>query len=331
MTTNRFCACYININTVASMPCLQPGADEHLSFNALLQLLLLINSAKWCADDIDIAEMGTIAVTDKLITKVCGVMHTTERTFKKALKELVTANCIHKTAIKNTYYINPYLLSQGDPVNVRRYRRYCADNNIFLPPSLQGADITDAIVKSEIERIVEQDVDKERHSCLYFTPANTANYIGLTGTTKSIKKLNFTELITFLMLSTMSTFCKSPKSPELCNIVTLSGKEQERIAKKLCISTRSLRDALQNLTAAHLLHKVQGENGKYIINPFLAARGRPDKIAALQAELVAFNPQKPQFFGGFADGEIKSETTACGIINAIDTVTGEVIDTIIPQ
>ena len=52
------------------------------------------------------------------------------------------------------------------------------------------------------------------------------------------------------------------------------------------IKKRAVQYAINNLISAHLLHKIEGENGKYIINPFISAKGTKEKVKALQAKLL---------------------------------------------
>ncbi len=135
------------------------------------------------------------------------------------------------------------------------------------------------------------------------------------------KKINYTELIVFLILAAEAGFCYTPNSPEECNKVSLNVQKMEKLSSTLNIGVSTLYRALDSLFKYHFLHKIDGVNGEYIINPFLAAKGDPAKIEKFRSKIL------PEYFGKMADGDIflKSDLDTLTVI-AIYKPTGECIE-----
>jgi hypothetical protein len=295
-------------------PALNPGHKECLSYNALINLLLLAMSSSWCSDVYNVEDMQKITITDAVINKITAQTRTTTRTFKKTIKELQEANLLYKIK-KDVYYINPFFVAHGSSVHIKQFRAWCVANNIFVPFELEGCDTANPELQDVLHAALTADPDKQRHICLYFTPEIMARF-GCFAGVGGIKKLNASDLIYFLAMSTSANFVKAAKTPELCNVYTQDGTAQDRLARLWGVDSRTIRYIIANLTAAHLLHKCKGTSGKYIINPFLAAKGQPAKIAVLQQAII----NNSDYFGGCAAGDIAQD----GVI--IHKETGEVLE-----
>lgn len=315
---DNFIRCYCAISNIQHKPALNPGRPEFISYNALINILLLAMSSAWCSENIIIEDMNKISITDAVINRITTQTHTTPRTFKKTIKELQEVRLLYKVK-KNTYYINPFFISHGSAKEIKRFRCWCVANNIFVPFAVEGFDITAPDAPPELQDILaaelNTDPDKQRHICLYLTPENVGRF-GCFAGCGGIKKLNASELIYFLAMATSANFVKAAKTPEACNVYTQDGTAQARLARIWGIDSRTIRYIISNLTAAHMLHKCKGTNGKYIINPFIAAKGQPAKIAVLQQTI-----NNSDYFAGCAAGDV---IAADGVI--INKETGEILE-----
>ncbi|MBE6890082.1 MAG: hypothetical protein E7485_08735 [Ruminococcaceae bacterium] len=316
---DNFICCYASISNIRHKIELNPGHEECLSYNALINLLLLAMSSSWCSDVYNIDDMQKITITDAVIAKITTQTNTTPRTFKKTIKELQEAHLLYKVK-KDVFYVNPFFVAHGSSVHIKQFRAWCVANNIFVPFELQGFNLAAPDAAPELQDILSvalnTDPDKQRHICLYLTPENISRF-GCFAGVGGIKKLNASELIYFLAMSTSANFIKAAKTPELCNVYTQNITEQDRLARLWGVDSRTIRYIIANLTAAHLLHKCKGTNGKYIINPFLAAKGQPAKIAVLQQTII----NNSDYFGGCAAGDVIAQD---GVI--INKETGEVLE-----
>ncbi len=134
------------------------------------------------------------------------------------------------------------------------------------------------------------------------------------------KKINYTEFIVFLILASEARFGNTPNSPDECNKVVLNGKKIEKLASILDIGVSTLYRSISNLCSYYFLHKIEGESGEYIINPFLAAKGDHAKIEKLREKIL------PTYFDIMADGDIliQSDFEALKVIT-VYKLTGEFI------
>ena len=191
--------------------------------------------------------------------------------------------------------MNPFPASKIGEADVLKYMRECfSDNNIFIG---------------------SQPTTFEKYCKLFLTLDSIGKYSAFAN-----KKINYTELIVFLILASEARFGNTPNSPEECNKVVLNGKKIEKLASLLNVGVSTLYRTIANLCSYHFLHKLQKVNGEYLINPFLAAKGDHAKIAKLREKVL------PKYFDTMADGDIflKPDLETLTVI-AIYKPTGEFV------
>ncbi|MDE7278537.1 MAG: hypothetical protein K2N26_02285, partial [Oscillospiraceae bacterium] len=202
------------------------------------------------------------------------VLQVNERSYKRNIKELTDAHLLYLINKKEqSYFVNPFLASKISKEDVLKYIRECfSTNNIFIG---------------------NQSQTLKKYCKLFLTLDNVGKYSAFAD-----KKINYTELIVFLILATEARFGNTPNSPEECNKVILNGKKIEKLASILNIGVSTLYRTISNLCSYYFLHKIEGVNGEYLINPFLAAKGDHWKIEKLREKVL------PKYFDTMADGDI---------------------------
>ena len=68
----------------------------------------------------------------------------------------------------------------------------------------------------------------------------------------------------------------------------------------LQLKKRAVQYAIQHLAEVNLLHKIESEHGKYIVNPFLTAKGKKEVIKAFQVSLF----ESGSYFNNFSTGDL---------------------------
>ena len=293
---------------------------QGLNKNSAIASIVIPHSASWCQRDIAVEDRNTVTISKDYIANYCKNMNITERTFKKMLKELQPIILRLKKNTKDVYYVNPFWAAHGSNDEIKEFRYYCVKNRIFIPFSMfgkickstapelydtlyentRGAELLEFIEQTdkneqELQSALDAEPLSHKHSCLYTNIATVSHYSAFCEA-----KLSTTEVLFFIMLSSMCNFVKSPNVFDINNVVTLSVKEQERLAEKIGIKDRALRDCLKKMTELSILHKIDRENGKYMINPFLTAKGEQSKIILLQNRLE----KNKNFFDGHAAGDV---------------------------
>ena len=314
---------YVNLNNIS----LLYGLLKDVNKNTAIAALIIPHSAAWCEADIAIEKRNTVTLDKEYMHKYCNAMHITERTFKKIVKELQPV--ILRKKSKDIYYVNPFFCSHGDGRHVAEFREYCVKNKLFIPFSFINKAcksineehynyILDNVCcdtddrrrfimtakknEEELQEILEKDALSYKHNCLYTNLDRVSKYTAFVDA-----KLCTTDVFVFMLMSCMSNFTKNQSDAEHNNIVTLSIKEQEKIAAKLNISDRAVRDSLKKLCELSLLHKCERENGKYIVNPFLSAKGEQNRIISLQHNFITkFVDNK--YFNSCVDGDVDKNT-----------------------
>ena len=293
---------------------------KNINKNSTIAAIVIPHSATWCQDDIAVENRNTVTLDKDYMHKYCETMHITERTFKKIIKELQPV--VLRKKDKDTYYVNPFWCAHGSNDDIKEFREYCVQHKLFIPFSMVGKIckginedyynyMCDNTPGCEIKQFLaataknEEDLraalDSEplacKHSCLYTNLSRVSHFSAFIDA-----KLSTTDVFLFLMLSSMCNFVKNQSDAEHNNIITMSIKEQQKIAKRLDIKDRALRDCLKKMTDLHLLHKCEAENGKYIVNPCLCAKGEQSRIQSLQHN---FQNKFSSYFDGCAGGDIK--------------------------
>lgn len=303
---------YLTNETVRSFPCLQAGRSGALSTNAIMVLLLAASASSWCADCFDVSDYNKYTSTKDNANYIMDTANISDRAYNDALRELVKSNVMYKVK-RDVYIINSWIAAHGNADDIQKHRIYCYQNGIFPPPQFGWRDATTEEEKNMLFEELNTCANKQKHACVY---VNNFRFYACLHNNNTARRINATELILFFMLSTSAQFVKYPSSIELNNVVSRSVKELDKLADLLSLKKRAIQYALNNLTDAHLLHKIDNENGKYIVNPFLSAKGQKDKVNAFQRNLL----DDSSYFSGFACGELKYENF--GITNI---ETGEVI------
>lgn len=203
---------------------------------------------------------------------------------------------------------------------VQRSKLYFAYNNIFYPLELDD-DIRNGNLslndKNTFDRIYKNITEKSSRFCqIYLTMDNFIYYSALLN-----GKINYTELVIFLILANKASYVNTPSTPEMCNRISLNGKDIKKIADDLKIGKSTLCRTISNLCKYHFLHKLSGLNGEYIINPFLSAKGEMSKVAKLRDKILL------KFFDGLADGDAQMKTDSQDFSTRIfSKETGEVLE-----
>lgn len=315
---------YVNLNNISLLYSLLKDVNK----NTAIAALIIPHSAAWCEPDIAVEKRNTVVLDKEYIHKYCDAMHVTERTFKRIIKELQPV--ILKKKSKDTYYVNPFFASHGDGRHVAEFREYCVKNKLFIPFSFANK-ICKAIdveqynymldnvfcttddrqrfivacdkTEEELQELLSRDALSYKHNCLYTNLDRVCKYSAFVDA-----KIGTTDVFMLMIMSCMSSFVKNQSDAEHNNIVTLSIKEQEKIAAKLNISDRAVRDSLKKLCDLSLLHKCEREHGKYIVNPFLAAKGEQNRIISLQHNFTTkFADGK--YFNGCVGGDVNKDVS----------------------
>lgn len=272
---------------------LLPGSEKHISCNALLLFIFASQALPLYSPTDPLSDSCCTVLTDKFKEKFCKTLQVNERSYKRNIKELVDAGLLRLINKKEqSYFVNPFLASKIGESDVLKYVREC-----FSADNIQSQSA-------------------EKYCKLFLTLDNVGKYSAL-----AKKKINYTELIVFLLLASEAGFCFTPNSPEECNKVSLNVKKIEKLASMLNVGVSTFYRTLDSLCKYHFLHKIADVNGEYIINPFLAARGDPAKIEKFRSKIL------PEYFGKMADGDIvlKSDLETLTVI-AIYKPTGECIE-----
>lgn len=278
---------------------LLPGSAKHIPCNALLLFIFASQELPLYTSVDYLKESCCTVLTDKFKEKFFKALQlqVNDRSYKRYIKELVDAGLLRLVNKKEqSYFVNPFLASKIGDAAALQYMRECFfSNGIFSGNQYQSA---------------------EKYCKLFLNLDNVGKYSAF-----AKKKINYTELIVFLILAAEAGFCYTPNSPEECNKVSLNVQKMEKLSSTLNIGVSTLYRALDSLFKYHFLHKIDGVNGEYIINPFLAAKGDPAKIEKFRSKIL------PEYFGKMADGDIflKSDLDTLTVI-AIYKPTGECIE-----
>lgn len=294
---------FANKSNIKNMEQLLPGSAKHISCNALLLFIFASQTLPLYSVTDPLSESCCTVLTDRFKEKFIKALQVNERSYKRNIKELVDAQLLYLINKKeHSYFVNPFLASKIGEADVLRYvREYFFAHNIFEDYTHSG-NMSQATA--------------EKYCKLFLTLDNVGKYSAFAD-----KKINYTELIVFLILAADAGLCSTPNSPEKCNKVTLNGKKIEKLASMLNIGVSTLYRTLDSLCKYHFLHKIDGVNGEYIVNPFIAARGDHAKIEKFREKIL------PKYFGTMADGDIllKSDLETLTVI-AIYKPTGECIE-----
>lgn len=282
-----FTQCYVNKDLMSKGPFQLYKAKS----TSVILALILSSIAVECEQLTNKNKMNTFVFSsdEKSVLKDMFPAFTTD-VVKKAIAELQKCLIIERTS-PNHYRMNPFVFARGgDKTAIIRCCNYCLDTDSTL------TDFSD-----------DTTTAKKTKDCgfsfLFNSLSNLANYACFTGNYNDCgaKLINGTELLLFLLLTTMCTDCNFASSPELCNIVTLDNKFYSTNSKYLGVADKSLRRSVNHLVKMHLLYKIEGEHCKYMVNPYIAARGNMSNIRALQINLSDVKYQK--YFDGCAMGD----------------------------
>lgn len=295
---------YVNLHNIDILQQLLGNINK----NSAIAALVIPHSATWCTVDIALDRRNVVVLDKSYINKYCDIMCITERTFKKAIKELQPVLLQPAAGTKDTYYINPFFVAHGDGQSVAEFREFCVKNKLFVPfifakkicksidadaykKELDACSYDDKSRKlfvdcaekneEDLQDYLERDALSYNHSCLYTNLDRAAKYTAFANA-----KLGTTDVFVLLLLSSMTNYTKHQSDAECNNIVTISVKKQKEIAAKLGISDRALRLSISKLCDLSLLHKCSAENGKYIVNPCISAKGEQKRILSLQHNFV---------------------------------------------
>lgn len=230
---------FANKSNIKNMEFLLPGSAKHISCNALLLFIFASQTLQPCLPTDSLLESCCTVLTDKFKEKFCKVLQVNERSYKRNIKELMDAHLLHLINKKeHSYFVNPFLSSKIGEADVLKYIRGCfSDNNIFIGNQPQAA--------------------VEKYCKLFLTLDNIGNYSAFAD-----KKINYTELIVFLILAAEARFGNTPNSPEECNKVTLNGKKIEKLASLLNVGVSTLYRTIANTLLRYAKKPLQTANFK---------------------------------------------------------------------
>ena len=308
---DEFVYLYLTSDNIKSFECLQTGEDCALSANAFLVMLLAASVSAWCADCFDIKDYNKFTNSDDNAKTIKHSLNISDRNYNDAIRELVKGGLMYKNK-RNVYTLNPWIIAHGEAKDIQKHREYCYQKGLFSPPLFGWREVITDSDKQQLEEELNTDPAKQKHACVY--TGNFKNFACF-NTVFGGKRINVTELVLFFHFATVCQFVKYPNSIELNNIITRNTKELDKLAELLQLKKRAVQYAINNLVSTLLLHKVEGENGKYIINPYIAAKGTKDKIKAYQANLS----QHHEYFQSMVNGDILYNNN-----NVINVYSGEV-------
>lgn len=301
---------YLNADNIRNFPCFYAGTKEALTANAFLVLLLVAAESAWCSDCFSIEDYNKFTNTEEHRERIKNILNITDRAYYDSLRSLIKNRLLYKVK-KDIYIVNSWVCTHGDSESIKKHRQFCYDNDMFYPPHINRKAITD----EELKLVQEQlsiDACKQKHACVYFN--NIKNFSCFSAKFNR-KKINITELVIFFMFATTSQFVRYPKTIELNNIIHKSVKEIAKLSDLLQLKIRAVQYAIKNLCDMHLLHKIDRENGKYIINPFISAKGTKERVQIFQATVI-----QSDYFNNLVTGDILYEEN-----NIVDLRSGEVI------
>lgn len=275
----------------------------NITRHAAIAAIVLPAHCSWCSNDTPVDERNVLTVDDAFKVKYTAIMGITSRIFDDTLRALQKMGIICKIK-KGRYYVNPYWAATGDDNAIAQFRRYCDDNGLFL----RWGDVDANTMASQQRHI--------RCSTRLQTVAKYKAFCGRDNVT-----LNTTDVLLLITLANYSNMVRCPKSGPKYNHITLTGSTQRKIGDRLGIKPKTVRDSLLKMTELHLLHKVAKENGQYMLNPHIMARGNTQNIAVLQQVTTDIDNE---LFGGYANGEQKP-VYIDGTLEFIDMRTGQVI------
>ena len=276
----------------------------NITRHAAIAAIVLPAHCSWCSNDIPVDERNVLVVDDAFKNKYTAIMGITPRIFEDTLRILQKIGIVRKTKLRGRYYINPYWAATGDDNAIAQFRRYCDDNKLFPV----WGDVSDNTMASQ-----------QRHIRCSTRLQTVAKYKAFCGRDNVI--LGATDVLLLITLANRSNMVRCPKSGHKYNHITLTGSDQRKIGDRLGIKAKTVRDSLLKMTQLHLLHKIPKENGQYMINPYVMARGNTSNITVLQQVAADIDNG---LFGGFVEGEQKP-VYIDGTLEFINIRTGQVI------
>lgn len=262
-----------------------------LKNTTIILLLAIAARASECEEVSSAENMNTFIFTKKEKDFLCNELNISYDAIRKNISELVKYNIIEKIDSK-TYRLNPFLFVSGKKGPIDRCRAFCEESG-----------------KSSFVHISK---NQTKFSFIFNSIENLKKFKCFTGE-DGTRVINKTELAVFLMLSSEVKDCKFPKTPETCNVIEINKEYYKRLSKTLGLDIRSVQRAISSLCDMHLMHKFEGIDCKYMINPYIAAKGTMEEIRALQIELM--DKKYQNYFGGCAEGDTNKKESKIEIIN----------------
>lgn len=300
---------YLNTEIIRNFPCFQAGHEHSLTANAFLVFLLVAAESAWCADCFAIEDYNKFTNTEEHKETIKNIFNITDRAYDDSLRSLVKNKLLYKVK-KDIYIVNSWVCTHGNSESIKKHRQFCYDNDIFYPPHINRKATTDEELKL-VQKELSIDACKQKHACVYFN--NLKNFSCFSAKFNK-KKINITELIIFFMFATTSQFVRYPKALELNNVIHKSTTDITKLADLLQLKTRAIQYAIKNLCTMNLLHKLEGENGKYVINPMISAKGTKERVHIFQSSIL-----QSDYFNHYVNGDIMHINN-----NIINLKTGEV-------
>ena len=266
----------------------------YLKNTSIILFLILSSKMQPCDEFSNSENVNTFSFSKEDRLEIIKNFNMSDGTIRKNLNELEKFQLI-KNIEKDKYIINPHFFVTGSKDSIQRVRNYVDSQYYFFQTS-------------------EKETKEDKFNYIFNSMSNLKRYNCFTSANDS-KMINKTELSVFLMLAAECKDCKYAQSPELCNTITIDSALYKKLSKILDLDERSLRRAVSNLCKYHLFHKFEKVDNKYMINPFIAARGKIDDVRALQIKLMSDKKYK-SFFDGFAQGDFnEAKKTKSEIVN----------------
>ncbi|MEE5993430.1 MAG: hypothetical protein V3G42_09345 [Oscillospiraceae bacterium] len=132
---------------------------------------------------------------------------------------------------------------------------------------------------------------------------NVRRYTAFAGCGKN--RLNATDITLLITLAYRCSYIVKPKGKCVQgNIFMSNGDMEEKLAETLCVKPRTLRDSFLKLRERYIIQKISGRNGKYMVNPFIAAKGNGTYVRIFHEMIRNSNTD---YLGGHAEGDIYPE------------------------
>jgi len=273
-------------------------AEKNISKTSMLLSIILPSVATWCENIRNPEYSNIIKLDNHTIRFYTELLNINERSFKKCIKELQDVSIL-KRKKADEFYCNPFWSSTGEDKSIIAFRNYCVQKQLFVPFELQ--DIPEEKKQEWLSEFLARNPSAEKHIGIYIGN-NAQNYTAFVG--KGKERLNSTDILLLLSLAFRCSYIIQPKGKNIQgNVFISNGEIEKNLAKNLCVETRTLRDSFLKLRRKEMICKLPKINGKYLVNPFIFAKGDGNNVRKFQ---YMIRLSGTDYFDGYAEGDIST-------------------------